>query len=217
MDKEQIIKKTEEYARNFLEKEGSGHDWWHVNRVWKMSKYIAKQEGGDLFVIELASLLHDIADWKFHNGDEAFCSKLARKWLESLDVKEFIISQVCYIIENISFKGEGVKSKIKTLEGKIVQDADRLDSIGAIGISRCFSYGGYKGRSIHDPNLKPIPNKNFEEYKTKDMTSINHFYEKLLLVKNMMNTKTAKSIAEGRHKFMENFLDRFFKEWDGKL
>lgn len=218
MNKKSVIEKTEEFVRKNLEKESSGHDWWHIDRVRKIAKFIARKEGGNSFVIELASLLHDVADWKFHGGDEKIGSKVARKWLEGLDVDESVINHVCYIMDEMPFKGaKTVSTKMKTLEGRIVQDADRLDAIGAIGIARCFAYGGKKGRTIHDPTLKPIFHKSFEEYKTGSMTSINHFYEKLLLLKGRMNTKTAKNIAENRHKFMKEFLERFFKEWKGKV
>jgi len=217
MNENQIIKNTVEYVKKSLEKEECGHDWWHAYRVYQMAKYIAKKEGGNLFVIKLASLLHDIADWKFHGGSITKGSELAREWLGTLNVKKSIITHVCYIIENISFKGAGVSSEMKTIEGKIVQDADRLDAIGAIGIARCFAYGGYKGRPIYDPKLKPTLHKSFEEYKTKSLTSINHFYEKLLLLKDRMNTKTGRKIAEKKYKFMEVYLKRFFKEWEGRI
>ena len=217
MNEEDVIKKTAEFVRKRLGKEVTGHDWWHAYRVWKMALRIAKEEGdADLFVVQLAALLHDIADWKFCQGDTTLGPKIAEKWLRKLGVKEKIISHVCEIIREISFKGAGVKSEMKTKEGMIVQDADRLDAMGAIGIARCFATGAKLNREIYNPQIKPKLHKTFEEYKNSESTSINHFYEKLLLLKDLMNTKTAKKIAEKRHKFMEQFLDRFFKEWDGK-
>lgn len=178
-----------------------------------MAKKIAKREGGDLFIIELAALLHDIADWKFYNGDTKAGSKKAKTLLKNLGVDDKTIKYICHIIDNISFKGAGVKNKIKTREGKIVQDADRLDVIGAIGIARTFAYGGHKGREIYNPEIKPKLHKSFKAYKDAKTTSINHFFEKLLLLKNRLNTKTARKIAEKRHKFLENYLKQFFKEW----
>lgn len=215
MDKNKIIEQTAEFARKNLANESTGHDWWHTYRVWKMSLRIANEEkDAYLFVVQLAALLHDIADWKFNKGDESVGPKLAREWLEKLQLDENIISHVCEIIKEISFKGEAEKSKIKTKEGMIVQDADRLDALGAIGIARVFAFGGYRGNPIYDPNVKPIKNKTVEQYKRMNAPAINHFYEKLLLLKGLMNTKTGKKIAEGRHKIMEKFLEDFFKEWE---
>lgn len=170
-----------------------------------------------MFVVKLASLLHDISDWKFNSGDDSIGPKTARKWLEKLQVKEETIFQICEIIKNISFKGANVKiNKMQTKEGMIVQDADRLDAIGAIGIGRAFAYGGYDKREMYNPNIKPIKHKSFVQYKKNRSPTINHFYEKLLLLKNLMNTKTARKIAEKRHKFMKEFLDKFYNEWNGK-
>ncbi len=216
MDEEAVLERTEEYIRKKLSGEGSGHDWWHVYRVWKSAIHIGRQEKADLFVVQLAALLHDISDWKFNDGDDDVGPKLAREWLEGMQVKEQVIFQVCEIIKEMSFKGAGVKTQMRTLEGKIVQDADRLDAIGAIGIARTFAYGGYKGREIYDPNLKPELHDSFEKYKSSTSPTINHFYEKLLLLKDLMNTKTAKKIAEERHEFMEQFLNQFYIEWDGE-
>jgi len=165
-------------------------------------------------VVQLAALLHDIADYKFHGGDDILGPQLAEKWLKKMQVEKGIISHVCEIIKEISFKGARVKSKMKTKEGMIVQDADRLDAMGAVGIARCFATGAKLNREIYNPKIKPKLHKSFEEYKKARSTSINHFYEKLLLLKDLMNTKTAKKIAKERHKFMKQFLDRFFKEWD---
>lgn len=216
MIKEKTLKQTIEYVKKTLSGEGSGHDWWHVYRVWKNSIYIGKQEHADMFVVQLAALLHDISDWKFNKGDDSIGPKIAKEWLEKMRVEKRIISHVCEIIKEMSFKGADVKTQMRTKEGKVVQDADRLDAIGAIGIARTFAYGGYMKREIHNPNIKPEAHDSFEKYKNNKGTSINHFYEKILLIKDLMNTKTAKKIAKQRHKFVEQFLDRFHKEWDGK-
>jgi uncharacterized protein len=211
-----IITQTAGHIQARLAGETTGHDWHHVERVWKMALHIGEREGADMFVVELAALLHDIADWKFHDGDETAGAREARKWLESLGVEERTISCVCEIIKELSFKGAGVKTVMKTLEGKVVQDADRLDAIGAIGIARAFAYGGFKQREIHNPSKQPVRHSSFEEYKNSAGTTINHFYEKLLLLRNLMNTPTARRIAEERHEFMEEFLRRFYHEWDGQ-
>ena len=217
MDAESLVKQTAEYVKSKLEREPTGHDWWHAYRVWKMALRIAKEEGdADLLVVQLAALLHDIADWKFHGGDHSAGVRMAREWLEKLKLDERIISHVCEIIEGISFRGAGVKTKLRTREAMIVQDADRLDALGAIGIARCFATGAKLNRQIYDPEIKPKIHRSFEEYKKAESTSINHFYEKLLLLKDLMHTETAKRIAEERHKFMELFLERFFEEWEGR-
>jgi len=218
MNKKAIIKQTASYVKNILKKDSTGHDWWHTYRVWKMALKIAKKEKNvDLFVIQLAALLHDIADWKFNGGDMSIGLELAKRWLEKLKVDEKTISKVCEIIENISFKGAYVKSKPISKEAMIVQDADRLDAIGAIGIARCFATGAKLNRELYNPKIKPKLHKTFEEYKNSKSSSINHFYEKLLLLKDLMNTKTGKEIAKSRHEFMEQFLDRFFSEWKCEL
>jgi uncharacterized protein len=216
MDKQQIIDQTATYIKEKLAGEGSGHDWWHVYRVWKNAIHIGKHEQVDLFVVELAALLHDIADWKFHDGNEEIGPQLSRTWLESLGVDEQVISHVSQIIQDISFKGAGVATRMKTTEGMVVQDADRLDALGAIGIARTFAYGGSKGREMYNPDLKPEQHDSFEQYKNSKGTSINHFYEKLLLLKERMNTGTAKAIAGKRHEVMEQFLQQFLLEWEGK-
>ena len=215
MDKEKIIIQTKKFVQNKLQGESSGHDWWHVYRVWKNSIYISRRENADLFVTQLAALLHDIADWKFHGGNENVGPEVAREWLEKLYVNEDIISQVLEIIKDISFKGAGVKTPMKTIEGMVVQDADRLDAIGAIGIGRAFAYGGYKGREMYNPHIKPVMHESFEQYKNNTGPTINHFYEKLLGLKDLMNSKTARELAEDRHEFMGQFLDRFLEEWEG--
>ena len=216
-DKKEVINKVINYLGSNFKNEDTGHDYWHFIRVWKMAKKIAEAEGGDLLIIELGALLHDIADWKFNNGTNEVGIEKAKILLKDFGVSEEIIENVCHIIDNVSFKGAKVKNYIATIEGKIVQDADRLDAIGAIGIARAFAYGGGMGREIYNPDIKPRMHASFEEYKNSKGTSINHFYEKLLLLKNMLNTKTAKKIAEKRHKFMKDYLVQFFKEWDGKI
>src|ERR1035437_730545 len=217
MNKDQIIIQTTEYIKTRLMGEGSGHDWWHVYRVWKNAIYIGKQESVDLFVVELAALLHDVADWKFHDGNVEIGPQVAKEWLESLGVTEEIVSHVCQIIKDISFKGAGVVTAMKTTEGMVLQDADRLDALGAIGIARTFAYGGSKSREMYNPDMKPEMHASFEQYKNSQGTSINHFYEKLLLLKELMNTATAKQIAVKRHAVMEDYLQQFFNEWEGKV
>jgi len=196
--------------------EGTGHDWWHVYRVWQMAKRIGKAEKADLYMAELAALLHDVADWKFTGGDFEAGPKQALKLLSSLKVDSETTTKVTDIVRNISFKGAGEENKIKTLEGKIVQDADRLDAIGAVGIARAFAYGGHKGREIFNPQGEVKHHDSFEEYKKGADSTLHHFYEKLLLLKDRMNTKTAKEIATSRHQYLEDFLGRFYKEWEGK-
>lgn len=214
VDKKLIVSKTKEYVKSKLEGEGTGHDWWHILRVYKTSIYIGKKENANLFLVGLAALLHDIADWKFNDGNSNIGPKLSREWLESLGVDGYIIDKVTEIIRTMSFKGGITNSKQETIEGKIVQDADRLDAIGAIGIARTFAYGGFKERELYNPNIKPQQYKDFEQYKKNVSTTINHFYEKLLLLKNLMNTESGKSMAKERHEFMENYLDQFIREWD---
>jgi uncharacterized protein len=197
-----------------MQGESSGHDWWHIYRVWQTSLYIAARENVDSDIVQLAALLHDIGDWKFHAGDESVGPRLAREWLQSLAVDENIIDHVCTIIANLSFKGADVKPAPLSSEGQVVQDADRLDAIGAIGIARAFAYGGAKGREMHDPQAAPVLHTSFEQYKASKGTTINHFYEKLLLLKDRLNTATAKALAEHRHAFMLEFLAEFDNEWN---
>ncbi len=197
-----------------MQGESSGHDWWHIYRVWQNSLYIAERETVDGSVVQLAALLHDIGDWKFHAGDESVGPRLAREWLESLDVEEATIAHVCTIIANLSFKGANVTPASLSLEGQLVQDADRLDAIGAVGIARAFAYGGTKGREMHDPDATPVLHASFEQYKSSKGTTINHFHEKLLLLKDRLNTATARELAEQRHAFMVEFLRQFDSEWD---
>ena len=215
MNAEKLILKTRLYVEKELANDGSGHDWWHIYRVWSLAKKIAQAENADLTVVELSALLHDIADWKFNNGDESAGSEKASNWLSQNDADQKLIDAVCEIISTLSYKGAGVATPMRTIEGKLVQDADRLDAIGAMGIARTFAYGGNKNRLIYHPDEPPVMHQNFEEYKTNKGHTINHFYEKLLLLKNRMNTQSAKKIAEKRHLFMEDYLNRFFKEWNG--
>ena len=217
MDKKHIVEQTHKYVRRELENEGSGHDWWHIDRVTKVALTIAQQENADLFITELSALLHDIADHKFHNGDETVGPRVATEWLESLNVEQHVIDAVCQTIKEISYKGAHVATPMSTLEGQIVQDADRLDAIGAIGIARCFAYGGHKQQPLHDPELKPKGHASFEEYKNSKTTSVNHFYEKLLLLKERMNTEGGKKMAAERHVFMEQYLNQFHSESEGQL
>jgi len=217
MNKQKIINEVAKTVKRNLKNEGSGHDWWHVYRVWKMAKHIGKKESVNMFIVELAALLHDIADWKFHSGDDTIGPKKAKQFLIKYKVSKDIIDHVCNIIATMSFKGAGVKTEMKTIEGKVVQDADRLDAIGAVGIGRAFAYGGYENRPMYDPNKKFAIHQSKEEYFKSKISTIHHFYEKLLFLKEHMNTKTAREIAQGRHKFIELFLERFFQEWEGKI
>ncbi|SMC28539.1 uncharacterized protein SAMN02745134_03558 [Clostridium acidisoli DSM 12555] len=216
MDKNLIIEKTKEYAKDKLGGEATGHDFWHVLRVYNTAEYICKEERANLFIVKLAALLHDISDWKFNDGDSNVGADLAEQWLKSLGVSQEEINKVTIIIKTMSFKGGTTSSRQETIEGMIVQDADRLDAIGAIGIARTFAYGGYKGREIYNPDFEPQNFKNFEEYKNSKGTTINHFYEKLLLLKDLINTETGRKLAEKRHEFMEIYLKQFYKEWEGK-
>ena len=216
MNKASVVKKTAEFVKKSMIGEGSGHDWWHIYRVWQMAKTIAKKEKADMFVVELGALLHDIADYKFHNGDEEIGPKKTSEWLNGLGVDGECVDRVAEIVRNTSFRGARVKHNIRTLEGKIVYDADKLDAMGAIGIARTFAFGGFMKREIYDPNVKPYFHKTFEEYKNGESHTINHFYEKLLLLKNFMHTKTAKKIAKGRHRYLKDYLSKFYREWGGK-
>lgn len=210
-----IIEYTKKYVRATLEGESSGHDWWHIHRVYNLSKQLQKNEGGDLYIIKLSALLHDISDWKFHGGDETIGEKITKQVLGVKKVPEEIITHICEIISTLSYKGAGVETPMRTIEGKIVQDADRLDAMGAVGIARTFAYGGWRRKEIYDPNIQPKMHGSFEEYKKNTSPVINHFHEKLLLLKDRMNTETARRIAGERHRIMEEFLGRFHQEWEG--
>ena len=215
MTQNDIIQKTSAYIKQEFSDNSSGHDWWHIYRVWKNAIAICEQERADRFTVELAALLHDLDDWKFNENEDETPSR-AKAWMESCDVNSEMIEKVCEIIMHISYKGARVENKMKSLEGLIVQDADRLDAIGAIGIGRAFAYGGYKNRPMYDPERSNNMHASFEEYKNSKSATINHFYEKLLLLKDMMNTGTAKRIAEQRHEVMLSFLSQFMNEWEGK-
>ncbi len=208
---------TINFVKEKLEGAEAGHDWFHIERVWKLSKKIAEKEGGNLEVIELSALLHDIADPKFHNGDETLALKISQNFLEEIHVNAELIEQVLFVIKNISFKNRAEAPENPPLELQIVQDADRLDAIGAIGIARTFNFGGFKNNLMYHPEIKPNLGMNKEEYKKSNGTTINHFYEKLLLLKDLMNTETGKRIASERHDFMLQFLDEFYKEWNVEL
>lgn len=215
MTENEIIKNTALFVKESLRGAEGGHDWFHIERVRKLALHIGEQEECNLFVVELAALLHDIADYKFHNGDENAGPEKAADFLKDLGVHKEIISQVSDIIRYLSFKGGNNTSPVNSVEFRVVQDADRLDAIGAIGIARTFNYGGFRNRGLYDPAVLPEKNHSKESYKKSTAPTINHFYEKLLLLKDRMNTKTAKEIAEKRHAFMEYFLEEFFKEWEG--
>ena len=210
-----LILNTIKFVKNELQNAEGGHDWFHIERVWKNSKLIAQSENVNIEIVELGALLHDIADSKFHNGDESIGPTKAKVYLESENVNANTINHVIAIIENISFKGGKTKRTFSSFELDVVQDADRLDAIGAIGIARTFNYGGFKNRGIYNPEIKPDLNMTKEEYKNSTSPTINHFYEKLLLLKDRMNTETGKKIAQQRHQFMEQYLKQFYNEWNG--
>ncbi|UOQ51657.1 HD domain-containing protein [Hymenobacter cellulosivorans] len=214
---EQIIAQTADFVRDKFLGEGSGHDWEHIRRVWHTSRALAATvPAADQLVTELAALLHDVADWKFHAGDEEAGPRAARAWLSGLQVEEAVIQRVETIIREISFKGLGVPTPMSTPEGEVVQDADRLDAIGAIGVARAFAYGGHKGRPLHDPAVAPIVHESFESYKKNTAPTLNHFYEKLLHLRERLHTPAARRIAQERHQFLETFLTQFLREWEGQ-
>jgi len=218
MTNQEIIDQTVEFLQHKFANEGTGHDWYHIERVWKLAKQIAaKESNADLFVVELGALMHDIADHKFHDGDDTVGPKKAREYLSQFDIETKQLDLVVQIVEEVSFKGKGVPTPMSSHEGAIVQDADRLDAIGAIGVARTFAYGGSKNRPIYDPNVKPICHTSFAAYKTSTAPTINHFYEKLLTLRDKMNTETGKIEAKRRHEFMELFLQNFYQDWDGRL
>ncbi|OQP59518.1 phosphohydrolase [Niastella vici] len=217
MNQQSIIEQTVAHVKLTLSDAEGGHDWWHIHRVWKTAQHIATAEHADELVVALGALLHDIADSKFHNGDETVGPRKAREWLVSLGVDEPVILHVENIITHISFKGGNHQQAFKSKELDIVQDADRLDAIGAIGIARAFNYGGFKNRPLHDPGIQPNMNMSKEEYKSNKAPTINHFYEKLLLLKDRMNTETGRRLAMQRHVFMENYLKQFYGEWDAEF
>lgn len=210
-----IVSRTEIFVKETLANAEGGHDWWHIYRVWNNAKLINKTEKADELVVELAALLHDIADSKFHNGDEEIGPLTAGNFLKTLNVDADVILHVQQIIRHMSFKAGLGEKLFHSKELAVVQDADRLDAIGAIGVARAFSYGGFKNRALYDPGIEPNLNMSKEEYKNSTAPTINHFYEKLLLLKDKMNTDTGKRIALERHHFMENYLQQFYAEWEG--
>ncbi|MFS0863288.1 HD domain-containing protein [Fredinandcohnia sp. 179-A 10B2 NHS] len=215
LDKQDAINKTINYVKDILKDDSSGHDWWHIERVRKLALYIGTNESANIFVIEMAALLHDIADEKLNNSEKEGLAKV-EQWLSSLQINETDQEHILEIISTMSFKG-GNRPPVRTIEGQVVQDADRLDAIGAIGIARTFAYAGAHGDLMYDPDLPYRESMTKEEYRNGKSTAINHFYEKLLKLSTTLNTDTAKRIAEERHKFMLDFLEQFYKEWNGTL
>lgn len=212
-----MIEKTIAFVKKELENAEAGHDWFHIERVYNLAIKIAETENCQLKIVQYGALLHDIADSKFHDGDETIGPKKAKTFLESINEDEATINHVLKIIENISFKGGNFKQGFKSIELDIVQDADRLDAIGAIGIARAFNYGGYKNNPLFDPAIKPNMGMDKEAYKKSKAPTINHFYEKLLLLKDLMNTQKGRELAENRHEFMLKFLQQFYDEWYSKI
>ena len=216
MNKEQIILNTIGFVKETLEGAEGGHDWFHIERVYKNALLISENEKVDRFIVQLGALLHDIADAKFYNGDESIGPKKAREFLKKQYVDEDIIIHIENIILFISYKSSlDTSKKFTSPELDVIQDADRLDAIGAIGIARCFNYGGFKNRSLYDPAIEPNLEMTKEQYKKSTAPTINHFYEKLLLLKDKMNTKTGQLLAKERHRYMEGFLQQFYEEWNG--
>ena len=216
MDTAYVLEATEEHMRELLSGEASGHDWYHTARVRKLARRIGAAEGADMFTVECAAMLHDISDWKLNGGDTAAGGRSAREFLERVGAPPQHVDHIASIISSMDYKGAGVEVIMPTLEGKVVFDADKLDAIGAIGIARTFAYGGAKGRPIYDPAIPPTMHATFEEYRSKQSHTINHFYEKLLLLKDRMQTPTGRTIALERHEYMQGFIDRFHAEWEGR-
>lgn len=216
MNKENILKTTTDFVKQFHNNNTAGHDWWHVERVVKNARLINEIEKANSFVVEMSALLHDVVDYKLNDGDEHKGIKRVEEFLGQFNIEEKVTKHILSIINNISFRGGTNNLNKLTLEGKIVQDADRLDAIGAIGIARAFAYGGSKSRQLYNPAIKPVTYTSADDYKNSTAPTINHFYEKLLLLKNKMNTNTAQQIANERHMFMETYLNQFYSEWEGK-
>ena len=211
-----LITATAQFIKQKFADEGSGHDWAHIRRVWLMARRLATAHPeANHDVTELAALLHDIADWKFHDGDYEAGPRAARAWLASQHAPEELISRIEIVIREVSFKGVGVATPVSSIEAALVQDADRLDAIGAIGIARAFAYGGHKGRSLHDPAIAPVAHDSFASYQKNAAPTLNHFYEKLLHLKERLHTDVARDVAAGRHAYLEGFVARFLAEWDG--
>jgi uncharacterized protein len=217
MDDRELIRSTAEHVKSVMSGESSGHDWWHVYRVWQMAIRLAAAGDANLTVVELGALLHDIADWKLNDGDLEVGPRVAREWLESHDTDAEVVDQVTSIVAGGSFVGAGVPDKAYSLESQIVQDADRLDALGAIGIGRTFAFGGAHNRLMYDPDIEPVYHQNFESYKASSSPTINHFYEKLFLLKDRMHTAAGREMAEARHQYMVDFVSRFYMELDGKM
>ena len=211
-----LVTATEKFVKNELSGAEGGHDWWHIYRVWQLAKRVASTEKVDITIVELGALLHDIADSKFHGGNEEVGPKKAHEFLCSIGASEDLADHVANIVRFVSYKGGHQQTVFSSPELDVVQDADRLDALGAIGIARTFNYGGFKERAIYDPDIPPNLNMSKEEYKNSTAPSINHFYEKLLLLKDRMNTSTGRDLAEERHAFLELYLNQFYEEWDGK-
>lgn len=216
MERQEIIQSTAAFVAGEFASEGSGHDWFHIDRVRRIALRIGKTEGGDLFIIEMAALLHDLDDYKI-TGLESPVPEKAKSWLYSQNVEADVASHILQVIEEVSYKGSDIETPVSSVESAVVQDADRLDAIGAIGIARTFAYGGHKNRLIYDPEIAPEMHDDFQAYKNSTAPTINHFYEKLLLLKDRMNTNTAKLMAAQRHQFMENYLQHFFDEWEAQV
>lgn len=212
---QEIIDRTVLFVKETLKNAETGHDWWHILRVWNNTKLILESEKADRLICELTALLHDIADSKFHDGDEHIGPRIAGEFLKSLNLSSSIIEHVQNIILNMSYKASLGTVRFHSKELEIVQDADRLDAIGAIGIARAFNYGGFKNREIYNPEITVNTNLDKESYKNTTAPTINHFYEKLLLLKDKMNTPTAQKIAQQRHSYMEEYLQQFYSEWNG--
>lgn len=215
-EQKRTVERTVQLVKEKLGDDTTGHDYFHIMRVRALAARLAEQEGADVFVVELAALLHDIADWKFHGGDLNEGPRVASEWLQSIGEKAQTIEKVAAIIKEVSYKGAGVQTTPASLEGKVVQDADRLDALGAIGIARTFAYGGKFERQMYDPDRPPVMHQSFEEYKNAKGTTLNHFYEKILLLKDRLNTESARTLAEERHKYVADFVERFLLEWEGK-
>lgn len=212
---DRLIAAAADHIRTLLGGDSSGHDWWHVWRVWQNARRLAAAEGADPLVSQLGALLHDIADWKFHEGDEEAGPRAAARWLDEHHVPASVRDHVCAVIASVSFKGAGVATPVASLEAAVVQDADRLDAIGALGIARAFAFGGTRGRLLYDPDHPPSLHASFAEYKKNAGPTLNHFYEKLVLLKDRMQTATGRQWAESRHAYMERFMQQFLAEWDG--
>jgi uncharacterized protein len=212
----EILARTETFVRERMHGDPSGHDWWHVHRVRRTALRLAREEGADPYVVELAALLHDVWDHKLHAGDDSVAPREIRRWLQEAGAEEPVVEHVCEIVAGVSFKGAGVATPMRTPEGAVVQDADRLDAIGAVGIARAFAFGGSRGRPLHDPQTAPEPHATFDAYRAGNGGTTHHFHEKLFLLRDRMNTASARRLAESRHRFMEEFLRRFHDEWNGE-